>query len=65
MEHFKRPEEGEYGEFYQGYISMVPEGDLIDMLNEQQLVLHNMIKGIPKIWPTMLMTKGNGALHRC
>jgi uncharacterized damage-inducible protein DinB len=48
MEHFKRPEKGEYGEFYQGYISMVPEGDLIDILIEQQLVLHNMIIGIPE-----------------
>ena len=44
----RRPTPAEYDSFYHGYISLVPEGDIIDTLREQREVLQELIAAIPE-----------------
>lgn len=42
-----RPINAEYDEFYHGYISLVPDGDIIEILREQRHALGELIARIP------------------
>jgi len=44
----RRPNPAESNEFYHGYISLVPEGDIIDILREQATALQSLIAAIPE-----------------
>ena len=44
----RRPTPAEYDSFYHGYISLVPEGDIIDTLREQREALQELIAAIPE-----------------
>lgn len=42
-----RPTGDEYANFYQNYISLVPDGHIIDILKQQQYTIHQFFKDIP------------------
>ena len=43
----RRPAAGEYDAFYEGYVSLVPDGDIIDILREQRDSLGTLIANVP------------------
>jgi len=44
----RRPASDEYDAYYGDYISKVPEGNLIDVLNEQQQRIETLVRTIPE-----------------
>ena len=44
----RRPETTEYAEYYQGYVSAVPETDVISVLGSQTDELRNELQGLPE-----------------
>ncbi len=44
----RRPTPAESDQFYHGYISLVRDGDIIDILGEQQAALQELIASIPE-----------------
>jgi len=44
----KRPDSSEYATYYEGYISKVPDGDLVETLRRQLDDTLGLIKGIPE-----------------
>ena len=42
----ERPASNEYGEYYAGYVSKVPDGDIFDLLGQQIEALCNMLAGL-------------------
>ena len=44
----RRPTPAEYNEYYHGYVRLVPEGDIIDILGEQRAALQQLIGAIPE-----------------
>lgn len=45
---FDRPDAGEYADFYAGYISGVPDGDLLELLSLQQEEVAASLAGVPE-----------------
>jgi hypothetical protein len=43
----RRPEPHEYAPFYAGYVSLVPEGDLVALLQEQPGMLRRLAASVP------------------
>ena len=43
-----RPAETEYAPFYAGYVSLVPESDVLAVLEEQKRVFRRLAAGVPK-----------------
>jgi hypothetical protein len=43
-----KPGENEYGDFYAGYISLVPDGNYIDILQNQLEEYRNLVTAIPE-----------------
>lgn len=43
----RRPTRAEYDDFYGGYVGLVPDGDIIDILGEQGAALRELIASIP------------------
>lgn len=41
-----RPEPGEYADFYSKYVACVPEGDVLERLNEQAHAMQVLMRGI-------------------
>jgi len=46
--HGRRPTAAEYADFYHGYVSLVPEGNIIDILGEQRSALQDLVAAIPE-----------------
>jgi hypothetical protein len=44
----KRPERTEYAEHYDGYVSLVPDGDIVAILREQLISTSAFLQSIPK-----------------
>jgi hypothetical protein len=44
----RRPETTEYAEYYQGYVSSIPETDVINVLASQMDELRNELQGVPE-----------------
>lgn len=43
-----RPNTTEYGSFYHGYVSLVPDGDVVDVLRDSGRTLHERVSAIPE-----------------
>ena len=44
----QRPTESEYPEYYQPYVKLVPDGDIVQTLQENPLAVVNLFEGIPE-----------------
>jgi uncharacterized damage-inducible protein DinB len=44
----KRPENNEFADFYSGYVSLVPETEVIDVLSVQPDALRQLLDGVPE-----------------
>lgn len=44
----RRPERNEYAEYYEGYVSSIPEDDVVSVLAGQAAELEAMIAGLPE-----------------
>ena len=44
----RRPAAAEYNDYYHGYISLVPDGDIVDILTRQRAAFQDLIASIPK-----------------
>ena len=42
-----RPRAGEYNEYYQRYIAMVPDGDIVEALQRQMEETHALLQSVP------------------
>ena len=43
-----RPARSEYAEFYEGYVSLVPAGDIIDILKGQRDEMVTLLASVPE-----------------
>ncbi|MFC2088360.1 DinB family protein [Calditrichota bacterium] len=44
----QRPENNEYFEYYDRYVSLVPDGDIIEILKNQQKICNNLLLDLPE-----------------
>lgn len=45
---FNKPQENEYAAYYSGYVSLVPEGDILTILSEQVIETASLVRSIPE-----------------
>jgi hypothetical protein len=43
----EKPPSSEYAPFYEGYIAAIPEGDIVDLLEQQVATLRDMAQNVP------------------
>jgi hypothetical protein len=59
---FERPQASEYNEFFSGYISLVPEGNLITLLEEQQAETNRIFSAVSAERADYRYTEGKWSL---
>jgi uncharacterized damage-inducible protein DinB len=45
---YQRPEASEYAAYYTGYVGMVPDGDLIGILEQQEKITSTLLGAVPE-----------------
>ncbi len=48
MAHLQKPDEGEYGTFYAGYIALVPGDGIIEVLRDQKQAYRTLVSSFPE-----------------
>jgi hypothetical protein len=48
VEIMKRPEKEEYDPYYEGYVSLVPEGNIVEIIDRQTAELREIFSAIPE-----------------
>jgi DinB family protein len=58
-----RPVEGEFLPYYERYISLVPDGDVLSMLEEQMIDTQSLLRGIPPAVSTYRYAPGKWSVN--
>jgi len=55
-----RPQPDEYPEYYNLYVNLVRDGDIVDILNSSRKIFNNLYHLLKKNQVTILMHSANG-----
>lgn len=58
-----RPVEGEYLPYYEKYISLVPDGDVLSLLEEQMVDTQSLLRGLPAAVSTYRYAPGKWSVN--
>lgn len=61
--YLQRPTASEYAEYYEKYVSLVPETDILQVLRAQREIVHDLISGIPTAQETFRYAPGKWSIR--